>query len=183
MDSTSDTQEPTTASADSQADGQEESGSRVDNSAERINGLMKLVGRRTTEVSQQKARADKAEAELVEAQTRLHAYEAGARMSDDEAAAATAATAEQEQATDTDDTDTDDDEAYDPFAGLDDADETPTFWGPTGQAAHTYVDPNSVSRMRSMTASTPSRTQRLQADFNRGLDGALDDWDWKPADR
>ena len=88
MDSTDAEQEPADQQVDSPDDGQEDARSGIDNSGERLNGLMRLVGRRTTEVSQQKARADVAEAELAATQARLAAYEDGAQMSDADAEAA-----------------------------------------------------------------------------------------------
>ncbi len=169
---------------DSLASGQEHGDTGTDNSAERLNGLMALVGKRTTEVSEQKARADRAEAVLAEYRERLLAYEAGARMSDADALATEQAaglsTDNAEQVPD-DSTDTD----ADPYAG---ANAGFDYWGagvpyvPDGGAVSTYVDPNHVSRAQSMPAHRPTNAQRLRAAFDSGIDSALSQWGWEPKD-
>jgi hypothetical protein len=168
MDSTSTEQDPTAGNSPEGV--QEDTGSRVDPSPDRINGLMRLVGKRTTEVSAQKVRADKAEAALAALQERLATYEGGATMSDADAA-------EVEQTTDVEE------ESGEALADGQD------FWlpglpgshSPTWEPAHTYVDPSSVSRVQSFSPrSTP--TERLKTEFDSVLDSAIDDWGWKGTD-
>lgn len=172
MDSATKRKQPAVQDDSPQGD-QEDTGSRTDESSgERINGLMRLVGKRTTEVSEQKARADKAEAALAAVTTRLATYESGASMS----------------AADTDALDADTADSPEVEEQVDDSDSTDgqDFWlpglpeahTPSWEPGHTYVDPSSASRVSASMFDRPSATQRLKTDFVRGLDGAIDDWGW-----
>jgi hypothetical protein len=159
------------------AAGQEDDGSGTDAAtATRINGLMRLVGKRTTEANQQKARAERAEAALAEARQQLATYESGADLSEDDAADASAAAGLLH------DQDGADGDAGADRAGDDDTDSGAGWWMPGifhapnfGDPA-AYVDPNSASRASSLVASTPTETQHLRSEFDRSLDQALAGW-------
>ena len=194
MDSTDISQEPTDAAVDSVVDGQELGASTVDdNSATRINGLMRLVGLRTTEAGQQKARAEQAEAELAAARDRLQAYESGTYMSATEAQEQESliqpAGADTEDNITSDDTDdfipADDDEreqraeamraAWPNSLGRDDVPQDEGVdWSDV--MAGQIVDPNSASRASSLRATNPTETERIRSEFERRLDGALEHW-------
>jgi len=199
MDSTGTMQEQAQPPADSLGAAQEDVASRDDgNSRDRINGLMRLVGKRTTEARQQEARATQAETALADALERLKAYETGARMSDDEA---------QEQETliqpgddtdgditpgDTDDADitpADDEEREEraealragwpqtiaDLATMEQGAVSDSYWVPDNMQP-TLMDPNSASRASSLRIHTPGETARLRSDFDRHLDDALVRW-------
>jgi len=163
------------APGDSPTAGQEPASGTDPN--QRINGLMRLVGRRTTALQQEKARADQAEADLAAALEALQAYESGAQMSDDEAAEVVADEDDIGVATAADDEVTDGGSWATPTLEIPqqgDADTGDDYWWPN--ALRSGVDPNAASRASSMTAFSPTETQRLQAQFESELGGALERW-------
>jgi len=189
-------QEPTDAAVDSLVAGQEDGGSRTDgNSQNRINGLMRLVGKRTNEAGQQKARAERAEAELAAARERLTAYEGGAHMTEDEAGTIQPADTDTEggitgdDSDDTDITPADDEEREDAaealragwpqtiedLATMQQGAVSDSYWVPDNMQPP-LIDPNSASRASSLRALNPSETQRVQSEFDRQLDAALERW-------
>ena len=163
------------APGDSPTAGQEPASGTDPN--QRINGLMRLVGQRTTALQQEKARADQAEADLAAALEALQAYESGAQMSDDEAAELVAEEDDSAMATAEDDEVTDGGSWATPTLEIPqqgDADTGDDYWWPN--ALRSGVDPNAASRASSMTAFSPTQTQQLQAQFENELGPALERW-------
>lgn len=167
-------QQESEASLDAQADslvsGQEAQGSRTDEAApdasDRINGMMRLLGHRTTERDSQKARADAAEAALEDAQQRLYLYEGGARMSDDQADEV-AADVEVEDSGEAQQAEADDDFNYWLPGGM---------HAPNGGDPASYVDPSAASRASSIMATNPNSTAAVRDRFHHELDQALTNW-------
>lgn len=179
MDSGQSAQEPLpTQPVDSGTPAQDGVDSGTDVSpTERINGLMRVIGKRTTERDEQEARATRAEAELANANQRLAAYEAGREAEVDNLLA-------NEQSADTDDSD---EGIYPPEAENPDAFE---YWLPSvsrgsadaddeaeqAGAFSTYVDPNAATRASGLRATNMTETERVRQQFERGLDDALRGW-------